>query len=144
MKMGLKIGVGFQKDSYFDFKLLRNMTEKKIGELVDSLGSVPDSYQSNDIKKLFESGQDNGVWSGVDLVAGILRIYRNYGFKTEVIAASIRNPRQAREVAELGVHIATLPFEVIEGMVTHHKTMEGMRDFTADIVPLYRDLFKQD
>jgi transaldolase len=143
-KMGLKIAVDFQKDSYFDFKLLKKLTEKKANELVDSLGSVPESYQSNQVKKLLESGQDNGVWSGVDLVAGILRIYRNYGFKTEVIAASIRNPRQAREVAELGVHIATLPFEVIQGMVTHYKTLEGVRSFTADIVPPYQDLFKRD
>jgi transaldolase len=143
-EMGLKIGVDFEKDSYFDFELLKKIAEKKTNELTDSLGSVPVPYQSNEAKKISESGQDNGVSGGVDLVARILRIYRNYSFKTEVIAASIRNPRQAREVAELGVHIATLPFEVIEGMVTHYKTMEGMRNFTADIVPPYRDLFEQD
>jgi transaldolase len=121
IKMGLKLGTDFQKDSYFDSKLARKACEKKTVEM----------------------GQDNGVWSGVDLVARILRIYQNYGFKTEVIAASIRNPRQAREVAELGVHIATLPFEVIQGMVTHVKTIEGTRSFTADIVPPYRDLFSR-
>jgi transaldolase len=143
-KMGLKIGVDFQKDSYFDFELLKKTTEEKTGDIIDSLASVPETYRSNEIRKLLEIGQDNGVWGGVDLVARILRIYRNYGFETEVIAASIRNPRQAREVAELGVHIATLPFEVIQGMVTHYKTLEGMRNFTADIVPPYKDLFKQD
>jgi transaldolase len=121
-KMGLKLGTDFQKDSYFDLELMRKVYDKKAAEM----------------------GQDNGVWSGVDLVARILRIYQNYGFKTEVIAASIRNPRQAREVAELGVHIATLPFEVIQGMVTHAKTAEGMRSFTADIVPSYRDLFSRE
>jgi transaldolase len=121
-KMGLKLGTDFQKDSYFDLELMRKVYDKKAAEM----------------------GQDNGVWSGVDLVARILRIYQNYGFKTEVIAASIRNPRQAREVAELGVHIATLPFEVIQGMVTHTKTAEGMRSFTADIVPSYRDLFSRE
>jgi transaldolase len=119
IKMGLKLGTDFGKDSYFDAKPARKDYETKNMEL----------------------RQDNGVWSGVDLVARILRIYQNYGFKTEVIAASIRNPRQAREVAELGVHIATLPFEVIQGMVTHVKTVEGMRSFTADIVPPYRELF---
>jgi transaldolase len=143
MKMGLKLGVDFQKDSYFDSELLRKISEKKTNDRANSLGSVPETYCNDEVRKLLELGQDNGVWSGVDLVARILRIYRNYGFKTEVIAASIRNPRQAREVAELGVHIATLPFEVIQGMVTHYKTLEGMRSFTADIVPPYRDLFKQ-
>ena len=118
-KMGLKMGTDFKKDSYFEAEPIRKDSEAENSEL----------------------RQDNGVWSGVDLVARILRIYRNYGYKTEVIAASIRNPRQAREVAELGVHIATLPFEVIQGMVAHAKTFEGMRSFTSDIVPPYRDLF---
>jgi transaldolase len=121
-KMGLKLGTDFQKDSYFSLDLVRKFCDKKDAEI----------------------GQDNGVWSGVNLVARIMKIYQNYGFKTEVIAASIRNPRQAREVAELGVHIATLPFEVIQGMVTHVKTSEGMRSFTADIVPSYRDLFSRE
>ena len=143
-KMGLKLGVDFQKDSYFDSELIKKATENKINEPMNSSGSVSETYRSNKVKNLLELGQDNGVLSGIDLVASILRIYRNYCFKTEVIAASIRNPRQAREVAELGVHIATLPFEVIQGMVEHYKTTEGMRSFTADIVPPYRDLFKQE
>jgi len=122
IKMGLKLGTDFGKDSYFDAEPAKK------------------DYETKNV----EMRQDNGVWSGVDLVARILRIYQNYGFKTEVIAASIRNPRQAREVAELGVHIATLPFEVIQGMVTHVKTIEGMRSFTADIVPPYRELFSHE
>jgi transaldolase len=141
-KMGVKLGVDFQKDSYFDAELIKKATEDKINDIMSSLDSVTETYRNNNIKNVIELGQDNGVLSGVDLVARILQVYRNYGFKTEVIAASIRNPRQAREVAELGVHIATLPFEVIKGMVEHYKTIEGMRSFTADIVPPYRDLFK--
>ncbi len=119
--MGLKMDTDFKKDAYF--------------------GAYPSAKDCE--AKNPESRQDNGVWSGVDLVARILKIYRNYGYKTEVIAASIRNPRQAREVAELGVHIATLPFDVIQGMVAHAKTFEGMRSFTSDIVPPYRDLFNR-
>ena len=68
---------------------------------------------------------------------------RDDGYKTEVIAASIRNSQQAREVAELGTHIATLPFNVISEMIGHFKTVEGMKSFTADIVPQYRDIFNQ-
>jgi len=143
-KMGMKMGVDFQKDSYFDSELIRRATKKKANKFMNNLGSVDETSRSDEVRKLFEFGQDDGVRSGVDLVAKILQIYRNYNIKTEVIAASIRNPRQAREVAELGVHIATLPFEVIQGMVTHCKTTEGMRNFTADIVPPYRDLFKQE
>lgn len=143
-KMGMRIGKDFQKDSYFDTKRIQMIAERKIDDLIDSSRSVAEIYNDVEGWKFWEQVQDNGVWSGVDLVAEILNIYRNYDIKTEVIAASIRNPRQAREVAELGVHIATLPFEVIQGMISHYKTMEGMQTFTADIVPPYRALFDQE
>ncbi|MEM2129351.1 MAG: transaldolase family protein [Candidatus Bathyarchaeia archaeon] len=142
-KMGMKIGKDFQKDSYFDTERIQIIAERKIDGLVVGSKSVAEVYNDVEGWKFWDVAQDNGVWSGVDLVAKILQIYQNYDIKTEVIAASIRNPRQAREVAELGVHIATLPFEVIQGMISHHKTTEGMRNFTSDIVPPYRALFDQ-
>jgi transaldolase len=142
-RIGMKLGVDFEKSSYFDFGLTGKIVERKINDNIDSSSSMLEACNNKEIQKLMATGQDNGVLSGVDLVARILQIYRCYGFKTEVIAASIRNPRQAREVAELGVHIATLPFDVIQGMVSHYKTFEGMKSFTADIVPQYRDLFER-
>jgi len=84
---------------------------------------------------------DEGIYSGVELTESIIKIYRAYDFKTEIIAASVRNARQVREVAELGVDIATIPFNVIKKMMVHYKTMEGMLKFTADVVPEYRALF---
>lgn len=85
---------------------------------------------------------DNGIRSGIDLVKKILAIYRNYGIQTEVIAASIRNAKQAREAAEAGAHIATLPFNVIEEMIKHPKTFEGIKKFSDDVVPEYKALFE--
>jgi transaldolase len=143
VKLGMKRGADFGKGDYFDYDLLKKTRDRKIDENISGFSSVSQVYQSGEVRSLSESGQDNGVLSGVDLVAKILRIYRNYGFRTEVIAASIRNPRQAREMAELGAHIATLPFDVIRGMVKHYKTVEGMRNFTADVVPQYRNIFEQ-
>ena len=142
--LGMKRGVDFQKEDYFDYDLLRRTREKKLREVIGSSGSAFEVYRSETARSLAEEGTDNGVLSGVDLVAKILQVYRCYGFKTEVIAASIRNPRQAREVAELGVHIATLPFDVIKGMIGHYKTIEGMKSFTADIVPQYREIFERE
>ena len=85
--------------------------------------------------------EDNGVISGVDLVAQIVEIFRTYDIKnTLVLAASIRNARQVREVALAGADIATLPFDVIKQLLEHYKTREGMKLFTEDIVPEYRDL----
>jgi len=141
--LGMKRGHDFQKGDYFNYELLHKAQERKLEEVMEGTSSIREIYESKDVDSILKQGQDNGVYSGVDLVARILRIYRAYGFKTEVIAASIRNPRQVREVAELGVHIATIPFDVLKGMVKHYKTMEGMRGFMSDVVPQYRTLFEE-
>ena len=86
--------------------------------------------------------EDNGIVSGVDLVSLCVEILGIHGFKTEVLAASIRNARQAREVALVGSHIATLPFYVINEIMFHHKTVEGMKSFMNDTVPEYAKLVK--
>ncbi|MBR9690262.1 transaldolase [Candidatus Woesearchaeota archaeon] len=83
---------------------------------------------------------DNGVVSGIDLVRQCVQIIEQYRFESEVLAASLRNPRQVRESALVGAHIATLPFEVIKDMLKHPKTYEGMDSFTKDIVPEYEEL----
>lgn len=85
---------------------------------------------------------DNGIVSGIDLVAQIVDILDIYDFKTEVIAASIRNSRQVREAALSGADIATLPYGVIMQLLVHYKTQEGMKKFTDDVVPEYADLTK--
>ena len=84
--------------------------------------------------------EDSGIVSGIDLVEQCVQIIEQYGFDTEVLAASLRNPRQVRESALVGAHIATLPLDVIKDMLKHHKTFEGMELFTADIVQEYVDL----
>ena len=84
--------------------------------------------------------EDNGIASGIELVEQCVQIIEHYGFDTEVLSASLRNPRQVRESALVGAHIATLPFGVIKDMLKHHKTYEGMELFTADIVPEYAEL----
>ena len=55
----------------------------------------------------------------------------------------MRNPRQVREAALAGAHIATIPFNVIKQIMIHYKTMEGMRKFTSDVVPEYAKVVKQ-
>jgi transaldolase len=100
-----------------------------------------DYFPADGIKKKGKVVDDEGVVSGVDLVRKILEVFRKYGIRTNVIAASLRNYRQVREVAELGVHIATVPFGVIEEMIKHPKTFEGIVKFSEDVVPEYRKLF---
>lgn len=86
--------------------------------------------------------QDHGIISGVHLVKSIVDIFKNYHFKTEVLAASIRNATQVREIAEVGADIATIPFHVLKEMIYHYKTSEGMKKFENDTVKEYREIFK--
>jgi len=69
---------------------------------------------------------------GIDLVRQIVSIYDNYGFDTEVIVASIRNPLHVVDAAMAGAHIATIPFGVIDQLVKHPLTDIGIEKFLAD------------
>ncbi len=69
---------------------------------------------------------------GMDLVKDIKLIYSNYGFKTEIIVASIRNPLHVLETAKVGADIATIPFKVLEQLVKHPLTDIGIKRFLDD------------
>ena len=69
---------------------------------------------------------------GMDLVDEILSIYDNYGFETEVIVASIRNPIHVLDAALMGADIATIPYKVIQQLVKHPLTDIGLEKFLAD------------
>lgn len=70
--------------------------------------------------------------SGMDLVKQILTIYRNYGFTTQVLVASIRHPMHVLEAAMIGADIATMPYKVFEALVKHPLTDIGLERFLAD------------
>ena len=69
---------------------------------------------------------------GMDLVSDIMNIYGNYGYETEVIVASIRNPVHVVEAALIGADISTIPFKVIDQLAKHPLTDIGMEKFLAD------------
>jgi len=70
--------------------------------------------------------------NGMDLVRDIVTIYRNYGFKTQVIAASMRHPVHVTEAALAGAHVATIPYDVLKKMLKHNLTDEGIQKFLKD------------
>ena len=70
--------------------------------------------------------------NGLDLIADIMTILRNYGFATEVIVASVRSPMHVVESALLGADIATIPYKVIAQLAKHPLTDIGMQQFLAD------------
>ena len=69
---------------------------------------------------------------GMGIVGDMVTIYENYGFKTEVIVASIRNPVHVLDAALIGAHIATIPFKVLIQLTEHPLTKIGLERFLAD------------
>ena len=69
---------------------------------------------------------------GMDLIRDICQIYSNYGFKTQVLAASIRNPLHVVDAAKAGAHVATMPFAVLEMLMKHPLTDLGLKKFLDD------------
>lgn len=69
---------------------------------------------------------------GIELIETIVTIFRNYDIKTEIIAASIRNPIHVMDCAIAGADIATIPYSVIEQMTKHPLTDQGIEKFQQD------------
>ena len=75
---------------------------------------------------------DDIAEDGMQLVRDIVEIYRNYEWKTQVLAASIRHPVHVVEAARAGADIATIPFKVIAQLSKHPLTDKGLEQFLAD------------
>ncbi|HKI45133.1 MAG TPA: fructose-6-phosphate aldolase [Balneolales bacterium] len=69
---------------------------------------------------------------GMQLIAEIVMIYENYGYETEVLAASIRHPMHVVEAAKIGADVVTMPFKVITNLIKHPLTDIGLERFLAD------------
>ena len=69
---------------------------------------------------------------GIELVRTIAEIFSIYGYETEIIAASVRNPIHVTDCALAGADIATVPYKVIEQMTKHPLTDQGIEKFQAD------------
>ena len=69
---------------------------------------------------------------GTDLIADIRQVYDNYGFETQILAASIRTPNHVAEVARIGADVMTAPPEVIRKLAAHPLTDAGLAQFLKD------------
>lgn len=69
---------------------------------------------------------------GMDLIKDIVTIFKNYGFKTQTLVASVRNPIHVLESAKMGADVATVPLSVIQQLATHPLTDAGIKKFLAD------------
>lgn len=85
------------------------------------------TYVSPFVGRLDDNGHD-----GMELVYDIVEIFYNYDINTEIIAASIRHPMHVVEAAKAGAHIATVPYKVLQQMLTHPLTDIGIKKFLKD------------
>jgi transaldolase len=85
------------------------------------------SYVSPFIGRLDDISTD-----GLDLIEQIVLIYNNYGYGTEVLAASVRHTMHLIQCAEIGADVATCPLNVITGLLNHPLTDQGLQKFLAD------------
>ena len=92
------------------------------------------TYVSPFIGRLDDIGED-----GVGLVADMVKVFRNYGLKTEIIAASVRSVAHVNAMMIAGADIATIPTKVLRALLVHQLTDKGLEKFLAD----YRASLKQ-
>jgi transaldolase len=75
---------------------------------------------------------DDIGWEGMNLIREIVTIYKNYGFPTQILAASLRSPTHVIESAKAGAHIGTMPFKVLDMLFNHPLTDIGLAQFLKD------------
>lgn len=75
---------------------------------------------------------DDSNWDGIDLIAQISQIYSVQGFKTQILAASIRTPLHIVKCAEAGADVCTCPLDSILGLLKHPLTDIGLAKFLED------------
>ena len=91
------------------------------------VGKVGATYVSPFLGRL-----DDIAHVGMDLVRDIVTIYRNYSYKTQVLAASLRHPLHVVDAAKVGADVATMPFKVFDQLFGHPLTDRGLEHFLKD------------
>jgi len=83
---------------------------------------------------------DDIGWNGMDLIRDIVHIYKNYGFETQVLAASLRTSTHVIEAAKAGAHVGTLPYKVVDALFNHPLTDKGLDQFLKDYAKVFEEV----
>jgi transaldolase len=78
--------------------------------------------------------------SGIDLIRDIILIYKNYGFETQVLAASLRTSTHVIEAAKAGAHVGTLPLKALDALFSHPLTDKGLDQFLKDYAKVFEEI----
>jgi len=137
-----QLNINYMPMDYYDSESEKEIASFKFNKYLENNNkqSIANLYEDKKIKDFVSSNSDKGVYDGIDLVKQIIEILDKYNFKTEVLAASVRNKRQFREVARVGADIITIPFFLFEEILQHPKTEIGIKTFCENVVEEYREL----
>jgi len=75
---------------------------------------------------------DDIGWNGMELIHDIVEVYGQGGYKTQILAASLRHTNHVIDAAKAGADIGTLPFKVLDAMFNHPLTDKGLETFLKD------------
>lgn len=139
-----QLDINYMPEDYYDSELEKEIASFKFKKYLEKNHnkSIANLYEDKNIKDIVSSNSDKGVYGGLDLVEQIVKIFNNYNFRTEVLAASVRNKTQFREVAKVGADVITIPFFLFEEILQHPRTEIGLKTFCENIVEEYRELLK--
>lgn len=117
-------------------KAVRTLTDEKIKTNVTLIFSPLQALMAAKAGATYASpfvGRlDDLAETGMGVIQEIVEIYGNYGYTTEVIVASVRNPLHVLDSALIGADIATIPYKVLKKLASHHMTDKGIDAFMAD------------
>lgn len=117
-------------------KVLKVLSAKKIKTNVTLIFSVEQAVlaakNGATIVSPFVGRLDDKGVDGMQVVADILTAFKNYGFTTEVLVASVRNVEHVHQSLLMGAHIATMPHKVVTELVKHELTDVGLKKFQDD------------
>ncbi|MBU2100493.1 fructose-6-phosphate aldolase, partial [Candidatus Micrarchaeota archaeon] len=85
------------------------------------------TYVSVFVGRLDDAGNE-----GIQVIKDTTQVFKNFGIKSKVISASIRNPIHVIESAKAGADVATIPFDVLDKMIKHPLTDKGIQKFLDD------------
>ncbi len=119
---GIKAVVAFKK-----LKIKTNVTLVFSANQVLLAAKAGATLISPFVGRLTDAGED-----GTGMIAESVQIIENYGFDSQILVASVRDPRTVTQSAVIGAHIATVPFKVLEMLFKHSLTDMGIKKFLED------------
>nr|AIF18666.1 Transaldolase superfamily protein (talA, talB) [uncultured marine group II/III euryarchaeote KM3_83_G03] len=85
---------------------------------------------------------DAGITSGVEVLEQTALVLKNYNLNAKIIASDARNSQQIRQFALVGVDGVSLSLDMIKQLNIHNKTMKGVREFSGEALPEYKEFLK--